>query len=558
MATTAKPMPIGVDDFAKLIQGSYYFIDKTMFIQELLRGHGDVILITRPRRFGKTLNLSMLRYFFTLEKAEENRQLFKGLEIEKTDCMAEQGSRPVVFLTLKGVQSPNYPLMLESLQELLRTLYGKFRYVLQTEEVAEDDKAFFRRILEKSTNHAETQTALKHLLHCLSVCHSKKPLLLMDEYDAPILAAWEKGYYKECIDFMRVFLGEVLKTNEALDFAVLTGVTRVSKESIFSDLNNLKVCSVLSNHFSDFFGFTQTEVNHLMHECGKEDQLENLKKWYDGYRFGSSEIYNPWSVIQFVDNDCRFLPYWLNTSDNSILRVLLEHIDSRRKKELEGLLRGKPVKTQVMENIIYGDIEADSNTLFMMLLTSGYLKAVEVWQDENFMEWAKLQIPNREILQAFRDEIFRNAAPHKGYIVLHDMLEAMTEGNAEDFAEYLSELLTDFVSFHDLDHSPESFYHGLLLGFSVLLESTYRVESNRESGYGRFDIAFFPHSTGKPGILLEIKAVKTREELEKAAKEALGQIRKKAYLTELNRQGVKEVWIYGIAFCGKRLWLERG
>lgn len=558
MTTTAKPMPIGVDDFKELIEKDYFFVDKTRFISELLKNRGKVLLITRPRRFGKTLNLSMLRYFFTLEKAGENRKLFRGLEIEGTDCMTEQGSRPVVFLTLKGAQSIEFAGMLVKLSELLRQLYGQFDYLQESNALSPQDKSYFNGVLNETCGRDKLQFALVNLIRCLCKHHQRKPVLLLDEYDAPIISAWENGYYRECIDFMRGFLGEVLKTNEALDFAVLTGVTRVSKESIFSGLNNLNVCSVLSGHFSDILGFTQAEVDHLMHECGKEDWLADLKKWYDGYRFGSSEIYNPWSVIQFVDNDCKFRPYWLNTSGNSILRVLLENIDARRKKELEGLLLGKPVRTQVMENIVYGDIESDGNTLFMMLLTSGYLKAVEVWQDKNFMEWAKLQIPNREIRQAFQDEIFRNAAPHKGYIVLHDMLEAMIERNAEDFAEYLSELLTDFVSFHDLDHSPESFYHGLLLGFSVLLEGTYRVESNKESGYRRFDIAFFPQNNGKPGVLLEIKAAKTREELEQAAKKALEQIREKAYLKEFNRQGVKKVWTYGIAFCGKRLWLERG
>ena len=558
MTAKAKPMPIGVDDFKELVEKGYCFVDKTRFIQELLENRGKVLLITRPRRFGKTLNLSMLRYFFTLKNAEENRKLFAGLEIEQTDCMAQQGSRPVVFLTLKGVQCPDYPLMLERLQELLRTVYGNFRYLQEAQELPEDDKSFFRRILDKTVNHAEMQTALKQLIHCLAVCHGKNPILLLDEYDAPIIAAWENGYYKECIDFMRGFLGEVLKSNEALDFAVLTGVTRVSKESIFSGLNNLSVCSVLSDHFSDIFGFTQEEADRLMKECGKAERLADLKKWYDGYRFGSYDIYNPWSVIQFIDNGCKFRPYWLNTSGNSILKVLLERIDARRKKDLENLLRGRPVKTPVRENIVYADIESDSNTLFMMLLTAGYLKAVEVWKDSRDRDMAKLEIPNKEIAQAFEDEIFRNIAPRQGYMLLQDMLDAMTEGNTDDFAEYLSELLVDFVSIHDLDHSPESFYHGLLLGFSILLEGQYRVESNKESGYGRFDIAFFPKQEGQPGILLEIKAVKSQEDLEGAAKVALGQIEEKAYLTELHRQGVKEVWKYGIAFCGKRVWLEQG
>jgi len=556
--STARPMPIGVDDFKELIEKDYYFVDKTRFIRGLLESRGKVLLITRPRRFGKTLNLSMLRYFFTLENAQENRKLFTGLEIEQTDCMTEQGSRPVVFLTLKDIRMNNWQDQLEKMALGMSKLYRDYLFLLDSQALTEMDRAGFLTIWKLQASPSQLMSALANLCYLLKLHFGKEPILLLDEYDAPIISAWENGYYKECIDFMRGFLGEVLKTNEALDFAVLTGVTRVSKESIFSGLNNLKVCSVLSRHFSDIFGFTQEEVNRLMRECGKEERLADLKKWYDGYRFGSYDIYNPWSVIQFVDNGCKFRPYWLNTSGNSILKVLLEHVDARRKKELEGLLRGRPVKTRVMENIVYGDIEADSNTLFMMLLTAGYLKAVEVWQDANFVEWAKLQIPNREIQQAFQDEIFRNIVPRHGYIVLQDMLDAMAEGNAADFSEYLTELLVDFVSFHDLDHSPESFYHGLLLGFSVLLEGTYRVESNKESGYGRFDIAFFPRQSGKAGILLEIKSVKSQENLAKTAKEALGQIERKAYLTELHHQGVREIWKYGIAFCGKRVWLEKG
>ena len=558
MAAKAKTMPIGVDDFAKLIRGNYCFIDKTRFIQELLQGHGEVVLITRPRRFGKTLNLSMLRYFFTLENAQENRKLFAGLEIEQTDSMAEQGSRPVVFLTLKDIRMSNWKDQLEKLALGMSKLYRNYLFLLDSPALTEMDRAGFRAIWELQASPSQMVSALASLCYLLKLHFGKNPILLLDEYDTPILAAWENGYYKECIDFMRSFLGEALKTNEALDFAVLTGVTRVSKESIFSGLNNLEVSSVLSSLYADIFGFTTDEAATLMAECGMKDKMNELKRWYDGYRFGGKEIYNPWSVINFIRNGCKFQPYWLNTSGNSILRMLLEHIDARRKKELEGLLQGIPIKTQVMENIVYADIESDNNTLFMMLLTAGYLKAVEIRKDAREREIAKLEIPNKEIAQAFEDEIFRNIAPRQGYIFLQDMMESMIEGNAAAFAEYLSEIMTDFVSFHDLDHSPESFYHGLLLGFSVLLEGTYRVESNKESGYGRFDIAFFPRQEANPGILLEIKAVKVQEDMERAAKEALGQIEEKAYLTELRRQGVKDIWKYGIAFCGKRVWLEKG
>ena len=528
MKNMRRAMPIGVDDFSELITKNYCFVDKTRFIQEILDGHSKVTLITRPRRFGKTLNLSMLRYFFSIENGAKNRELFAGLDIERAGekYMAQQGSRPVVFLSLKEIQGPDYALMQESMQEMLRGLYGQFRYLLDSPALAEDDKLFFKRIIDKSANRGESQMSLKLLLFMLCKHHGREAVLLLDEYDDPIISAWERGYYDECIDFMRGFLSGALKTNEALDFAVLTGVTRVSKESIFSGLNNLRVCSVLSERYSDIFGFTQEEADRLLSMCGLEARSADLKKWYDGYLFGSTEIYNPWSVISFIDNDCKFQPYWLNTSGNSILKALLARIDA--------------------------------SNLYMLLLTAGYLKAVKTWKDEYYEDWVALQIPNLEIRRAYSLEVMENIVPHQGQIVLMDMMEAMTEGRGEDFAKYLAELLRDFVSFHDSSHNPESFYHGLLLGLSVWLEGRYRVVSNRESGYGRFDIAFFPVKENLPGVILELKTVKEEAEMEEAAQGALAQIEEKDYPAELSRQGVRSVWKYGIAFCGKKMWLAQG
>ena len=559
MQERKRPMPVGIEDFGDLIRKEYYFVDKTRFIQELLDSCGIVTLITRPRRFGKTLTLSMLRYFFDMKNGEENRELFRGLDIERAGekYMREQGTRPVVFLTLKEVQAGKFPGMMAKLSEVLRQLYGQLEYLKDSGFLSEEDKGYFFGVLRETCSEEKLQFALANLMKMLEKHYQRKPILLLDEYDAPILSSWEKGYYEECIDFMRGFLGSAFKTNLSLGFAVLTGVTRVSKESIFSGLNNLEVCSVLSDSYADAFGFTQEEAARLMEECGVGDRLPELKKWYDGYRFGQVEIYNPWSVINFIKNGCKFRSYWLNTSGNSILKVLLEHVDGRRQEELEGLLQGKPVEAPVLENLVYADIHSNRNALFMMLLTTGYLKAVDIRQDERDMEWVSLQIPNKEIRRAFQDEILGNIVPRQGAILCRDMMKAMTTGSAEDFATYLSELLRDFVSYHDTAQ-PESFYHGLLLGLSVLLDGEYRVESNRESGYGRFDIAFFPLKTGTPGVVLELKSAKSEEELEEKAKEALRQIEEKAYITELSRQGVGEVWKYGIAFCGKKVWLERG
>ena len=556
--TVRKTMPIGVDDFREIVTKKYCFVDKTRFIKEILDGHSKVTLITRPRRFGKNLNLSMLRYFFTLENGEKNRELFAGLDIERAgeEYMSEQGSRPVVFLSLKGAQAEKYESMLVKLSELLRKVYDRVAYLQDSEALSPQDKDYFKSVMDTVCSTDKLQFALANLTQFLQKHHGREVVLLLDEYDAPIISAWEQGYYSECISFMRGFLSEALKTNEALDFAVLTGVTWVSNESIFSGLNNLRVCSVFSERYSDIFGFTQEEADSLLAMCGLEEKSDELKKWYDGYVFGSTEIYNPWSVISFIDNDCKFQPYWLNTSGNGILKTLLARIDARKEANLMGLLKGEPLSVPVRENIIYADINSDRDNLYMMLLTSGYLKAVKTWKDERSRDWAALKIPNMEISCAYEDEILANIVPHQGKIVLRDLMEAMTEGRADDFAKYLSELLRDFVSFHDSDHNPESFYHGLLLGISVWLDGRYRVESNRESGYGRFDIAFFPQRENMPGVILELKTVKEEDEMEQAAKAALSQIEAKEYVAGLARQGVTSVWKYGIAFCGKKVWLE--
>ena len=559
MQALKRPMPVGIEDFKDLVTRNYYFIDKTRFIKELIDTQGKVTLITRPRRFGKTLSLSMLQYFFTLENAEENRQLFSGLDIERAGekYMSQQGTRPVVFLTLKEVQARAFANMKELLAEFLRRLYGQHAYLKQSNALSDKERQYFSNILKTACDMGKMKFALSNLLGALEKHHQKKPVLLLDEYDAPILSAWENGYYQECIDFMRGFLGSALKTNPALGFAVLTGITRISKESIFSGLNNLKVCSVLSNHYSDIFGFTQEEAATLLAECGTEDKLAELAKWYDGYKFGNTEIYNPWSVVQYIDNGCKFQRYWINVSGNSILQVLLKNVDEARYEELQSLLRFREasVDTMMDEGIIYPDIETDDNALYMMLLTTGYLKAIETWQDRRGRWWCRLQIPNREVLLAYEDEVLAKVAGPSNRVPLFAMLNAMTAGKASVFQKHLRKILRDMVSYHDTAQ-PESFYHGLMLGLTVLMEGEYRVESNRESGYGRFDLAFFPLHPGTPGVLLELKAADSDEELEDKATEALQQIAEKEYCAELSRQGICDIWSYGIAFHGKKICLK--
>ncbi|MBQ7497477.1 MAG: AAA family ATPase [Selenomonas sp.] len=557
MQELKRPMPVGIEDFKRLVTDNYYFIDKTRFIKELIDTQGVVTLITRPRRFGKTLSLSMLQYFFTLENAAENRQLFAGLDIERAGekYMNQQGTRPVVFLTLKEVRRPSHTSMLAMLASLLQEIYEQQRCILDSNNLEEPEAEYFKLILAGKGSEEDMAISLKRLMAYMEKHYGTQPVLLLDEYDAPILSAWENGYYQECIDFMRGFLGAALKTNPALGFAVLTGITRISKESIFSGLNNLKVCSVLSNRYSDIFGFTQEEAAKLLTECGAANKVDELAKWYDGYQFGQTEIYNPWSVIQYIDNDYEFRPYWLNTSGNSILKDLLAKVDRRRQKELEGLLHGVGVDAPVMEEVVYADLAHNRDALFMMLMTAGYLKSVKTWKDEEYADWALLKIPNLEVRMAYRKEILGHIVPSQGETLLRDMLHSMATGDTDGFSEHLSCILQDFVSYHDTAQ-PESFYHGLMLGFSVLLDGKYRVESNRESGYGRFDLAFFPLHPGAPGVILELKAAASEEELEVKAKEALAQIADKEYTHELSRQGTRNIWSYGIALYGKKVCMQ--
>ncbi|MBR2214290.1 MAG: AAA family ATPase [Selenomonadaceae bacterium] len=550
-------MPIGVDNFKDLREKKYYFVDKTRFIKELLDGHSKVTLLTRPRRFGKTLTLSMLRYFFTLEQAEENRVLFNGLDIEQAgeEYMREQGSRPVIFLTLKEVQRPTYREMIGMLTGTLQELYSGYRYLAAS--LPEEEAGYCKKILAGQASENEMIFALKWLMKFLEAYHGTKPLLLLDEYDAPIIASWEYGYYKDCISFMKRFLGAALKTNDYLDFAVLAGVSRVSKESIFSDLNNLNVCSILSYKYSDILGFTESEAEKLLMDNGVGDKMRSLKQWYDGYQFGDTEIYNPWSVIKYLDNNCTFAPYWLNTSGNVILHELLKRVDGERREELTGLVNFQTVKAMIDEGVIYPEIRENTNALYMMLMISGYLKAVRQYKDRNFIDWCLLKIPNREVLSAYKREILTHLTGRGGEVLLYNMLDAMTEGRVEAFQKYLRRVLRDMVSYHDTGDG-ESFYHGLMLGLTVLMEGDYRVKSNRESGYGRFDIAFFPVNNASPGVILELKAAKgitAEEELMPLAEEALKQIDDKEYIAELTEQGVKEIWRCGVAFSGKLVCL---
>ena len=552
-----KRMPVGVDDFKKLREG-YYFVDKTRFIQELIDGHSDVTLITRPRRFGKTLTMSMLYYFFTNENAEENRKLFDGCAIAEAGeaYMEEQGSRPVIFLTLKDVKADTWDSLILNLKSVLQTLYLEFRGLLACEALDEAERNFFSRIKDMEAAPEQMQFAISNLLRYLCLCYGRKPILLIDEYDAPIQSAWESGYYDKAIGFFRNFLSAALKSNPALDFAVLTGVLRISKESIFSALNNLKVSSVVRGDYADIMGFTGQEVGKMAAELGYADKTDEIKEWYDGYNLSGQEIYNPWSVINYFDEGGKPGTYWVNTSGNIILKSMLERVDEERQSDLWGLVQGKTVRSMLNEGLLYDDIYENKDALYTMLLTTGYLKCVGQ-QVEYGQEWNELSIPNKEIQSLFHQEIIRNLSGATGESTVFRMLDAMVRGNKERFANILQKILRENVSIHDAAY-PETFYHGMMLGLSLLMEGRYEIESNRESGYGRFDIALIPRDNDKAGIIMEFKKARSEDALDARAEEALKQIEAKEYMTALDERGIKEVWKYGIAFHGKKVSLVRG
>ena len=548
-------MPIGVDDFKKLRE-EYYFVDKTGFLADFFPQHAEVTLMTRPRRFGKTLLLSMLRYFFDVKGAEEHRRLFDGLAVSHDAVMMkEMGARPVLFFTMRGWKADTWEAMQGLLSDQLQSVVQEYRMLLESPRVSEEDKDTFRALLRGRAPLPKMQTMPALLLRMLAAHFGRKPVFLLDEYDTPIQSAWEHGYYDRAITFFRVFLTTALKSNPSLDFAVLTGVLRISKESIFSDLNHLKVDTVLRTKYPAAFGFTPEEVAKLASDIGRTDKLPELQKWYDGYRIGGREIYNPWSVLNYFDGDCEPVAYWMNTSGNGILGEMLRHAGRSLLKELFGLLQGRTIRTAVREGFLYREIYKNPKALYTMLLTTGYLTAKSV-QYTGLGPQAELLIPNREILSVFRSEVLDRYQSGDASLELADLMRAFLAGDAETVQEGLAEELELLTSRFDTAKEKESFYHGFVLGMTATLVDDCFIRSNRESGYGRYDIAAIPRKPGDPGFVIECKSVEAEAKMQEAAEKAIAQIEEKDYMAELRDAGAAPVYRYGIAFCGKRVCVK--
>ena len=534
-----KRLAIGIDDFRKIIKEDCYYVDKTKFIADVLQDASNVKLFTRPRRFGKTLNMSMLKYFFDVRESEENRELFNGLDIEKSKYIDEQGKYPTILISLKSIKYETWEESLEQLKSLISNLYNEFEYI--RESLNESEIELFNDIWFKKEN-GEYANSLKNLTSFLYKYYKKEVILLIDEYDIPLITAHKYGYYDEIINFYKIFLGEALKTNQYLKMGVLTGIIRVIRTGIFSDLNNLKVYSILEKKYSEFFGFTEEEVKEALQFFDIEEELVNVKYWYDGYKFGDSELYNPWSIINFLDGR-ELKNYWVGTSENFLIKNILENSTSRTNEILEKLFNEEEVEEAITGTSDLS-ILMDSKEVWELLLFSGYLTVKEKIDEDIY----SLKLPNMEIKKLFKKE-FINV--HFGISLFRKTMEALKSLKFNDFEKYFQEIMLKSTS--NWDTSKEAFYHGLSLGMLSYLDNDYYVTSNFEAGFGRYDVVLEPKNKNNRAFILEFKVTDDENKLEKLSEEAIKQIEEKRYDINLKSRGIKEITFVGVAFYRKKL-----
>ncbi|MBW7876362.1 MAG: AAA family ATPase [Candidatus Cloacimonetes bacterium] len=551
-----KKIPIGHSDFKNLRQNpDLLYIDKTALIEEFLEDQSMVLLITRPRRFGKTLNLSTLRYFFDLENAEKNRKLFEGLKIsENAKAMAEQGTRPVVYLTFKDCKALNWADMQSMIQEILGSLAETHLNNLPREKTLAMDA--IEAVSQARASYGQIVNLPLNLCSAYAASGSTPPLILIDEYDVPLQTAWLYGYYEKAISFFRNFFSAAFKDNPYLWRGVMTGCLRVSKESIFTGLNNLKVTGVSSEDFSTHFGLTEKEVKSLLLEYGYEDKTQAVERWYNGYIFGKTVIYNPWSILSFLDQKGLLKAHWVNTSSNDMVHSLLRTSSIECKKMLEDLIAQKTIEIPLLEHSVFDLIASDTNNLWNFLYFTGYLKAESIVYPEDGKPKARFKIPNREVLTIFKDSITYWFQESQGYETLKNLHTALKNGDGEEFSDLFEKLVSNSLSYFDVGgEEPEQFYHAFTLGLIVNLSDAWHIRSNREAGTGRCDILMIPKNSDHFGVVMELKTHKPQREkdLSDTAQKAMDQIEKKGYVKELLHQGCQKVMKIGIGFLGKRL-----
>lgn len=541
-----RPIAIGVSDFRNIIANNCFYVDKTKFIEELVNDMTAVHLITRPRRFGKTLNLSMLKYFYDIEGNTENRKLFDELYISNSLAMSEQGKYPVIFLSFKDVKADSSLEMMENIAILMKNLYDKFEYI--REKLNQSNLMEFDEIWLKKDN-ANLRGALLNLCSYLKEYYNQDVILLIDEYDTPMVSAYEHGYYDEIKMFFTTLYGSALKENPALKKAVLTGIMRISKENIFSGLNNVKVNSILEEDFAEYFGITEKEVEESLIEYGLEERLPEVQKWYNGYIFGGVRVYNPFSITNFLDRK-KIMPYWVNTSSNTLINKVLKEASSSIFEELSKLFQRETINKTID---VYSNFNELKNTeqIWYLLTNAGYLTPVE---EIDFGKYS-IRIPNEEVHYFFERDFIRNFL---GSVDNFDRtLSYLLEGDFDNFTYELENIMLNSVSCFDFNsNSKESHYHVFILGMLLGLRRRYYIHSNREGGRGRYDLVVEPMDKSKNGLVIEFKVAKEKEDLEKASEEALAQIEEKRYYEGLRDRGVEKIILVGISFYQRDFKLQ--
>ncbi|MCF2639195.1 AAA family ATPase [Fusobacterium varium] len=534
-----KLIPDGISDFKTLIENNYYYVDKTPFISEVGKNVGKTLLFTRPRRFGKTLNMSMLKYFFDVKDAEENRKLFKGLAIENSPYFKEQGKYPVIFISMKDIKEMSFDRAITEVKNLLSSLYNQFEFI--REKLNENELIEFNNIwLEKNDNNL--RKALLNLAIFLQKYYQKKVIVLIDEYDTPLVSAYRYGYYKEAKNFFSGLYGSVLKDNTVLQIGVITGIIRVVRAGIFSDLNNLKERSILNKEYDEYFGFLEEEVRDALKYYEIDSKLDEVHSWYNGYRFGDTKVYNPWSILNFL-SEREFKSYWIDTSENYLIKDILKGANKKTFEKLNSLLFEKEVKEEITGKSTLQEV-LEAHDLWELLLFSGYL-TIDRKIDKNLYI---IKIPNNEVKEFFRDSFIEISFGTN--LTFKNLIENLLNNEIKEFEQDLQEILLKYMSFYDISNI-EKVYHSFILGLMIHLEGRYHINSNGESGLGRYDIEIEPLNKNMRGFILEFKVADSEENLEKKAEEALEQIKDKKYYISLQDRGVKEITFVGMAFYKK-------
>ena len=546
-----KAVPVGIEDFERIIREDYYYVDKTMLIEELLINRAPVTLFTRPRRFGKTLNMSMIKYFFDVKNKEENKKLFENLKIYNSEYMSEQGKYPVIFISLKDLKGDTWEECLKRLKLFIFDLYAEFEYI--REKMNEWDKRKFEKVLYEKED-TDYIMSLKFLSDSLYKYYGEKVIILIDEYDAPIINTFDKGYYNEAVNFFQTFYSSALKTNNSLKYGILTGITRIIKEGIFSGLNNLYVNTILSRDYSEYFGLLESEVVEMLDYFDMKYKIEEVREWYNGYIFGESEVYNPWSIINYI-REKEIKAYWANVSGNTLLENMLNHAGESVYEDLKRFTDGESIEKYISDGTTIKSLLSNDNEIWQLLLYSGYLtkdrKQKEIDVTTEYTDVYNLRIPNKEIRKYFGNMFLNRFFGTE--VKTNILMKALEGGDIKKFEKTLGEIMINMLSHFDLDKEMEKIYQVFMIGLVGFLMGKYEIISNDESGYGRYDLAMIPIKSNEKAYLMEFKISKTKKGMEESAEKALKQIDEKKYDTKLKARGIKNILKIGIAFYGKEV-----